>query len=526
MINLARFCPFERIAAFFIKKGIDAGCSTLSITFEGYGTRHVNLKDPAMKGLDTNFKEPFTVEQRYAALASPGFDGVASLQKGSQLVKAEFHVLNILSTKATPRTDLRVHGKVIHKNGLLGDSDNCYSAPLTTYLSPDKFIVDEPVATAGEFTPFYQYIYNTVKTDKGTVVTFLGPKPTQVKFKVGTVKTHLFDEEVFVDEADLEKLGLYRPKEGPVAKPATRGQDDAVMVYMTYNGANYPLIMSQTTFSIGNVPLSFPVYFNLLKLQVYLETLVYQNYDIPNGVRREGNTFYVRMERHGNDLYPAYEEDCFIREHVLTSDSVLTCFDGISCYDRGIFIRSGSDEIFITSSSRTAACFAWSLSYLLAAAGDNTFASMVMILKQLVQKGYLVPVYLNDKNGIKVLEGRSTALFDGTVKTFDCLKGTLSFALQRSCLPALPSNVRSGLILIGCDLRAEDANIGNPDHYIVGYVDTNGRVSAVYDPYRSGEFIKAGVDITHFNNRRDTLFYVLDGNIQFNGEDVLLALKE
>lgn len=506
MINLAVFCPFERVSSLVYSNLAEpAGVDSFEIDFTpskaSWGSRHV-----AVNELGPN-----------RALGYSEGDRLEFLNKREVKFKVRFHnsdplkstpeydgiVYNCLMTDAPRQKTFTYEGKDC-VNGFSVGGERCAYPEAAQYMLTEQQIRYDSLCQKGDdLRTFWSFIYYGLVNRK--VIKILGPCVEDALPRTMSVTTLGKTFNVFDVTA---KVAMDVPtNNGTETTKVTENIYFSPAIILRFNGAETPFVFTQKPVSVDGRPLQYADVMKILYVAMYIELSKLSQLKLPEvpGYKEEQGILYVDVQDAGNYVRVGKEFDDFYFQFAADNQTINDVMENFAATRKSLIIQKGKAIAPVSSAESNSACFALCFANIMGSLAHATYLDEFMALDKCIDAGLL---FIN-KSG--TLEGNTNSLIDKP-KTFGLksTKGVVNVTVQRKDIKNIESlKGVSGLAILGYDPKADNAVEGVPDHYVV--VDVKGEhLELRYDPYMSGNSTFVGMDVTQYLTQPESCLVTFD----------------
>lgn len=542
MIHFEHFSGVERIMTrlMIIGKEIAATSATVEGLFsETYSCPKSKMRDASW--WDATFVGTTTPRQRMQwLLEDHDFTITYVLPDGHHLVRQCHFLAQCFWTTTPPVFSALLDSetrKRFPNNGEFFGHKVCYPEALnyaaSTVLFLDKSDEDEtgsemivPVfdKDKGEFRlTDYRPCYNIGFLEKEDAYYFFGPcvsgqaRPTG-KFNIITTKDPVngdYNEKstvpVRITNERVEFLDLFNDTLD-ATPPEYSGKKWNVYFYSKEEPSRrWPCIFAQNTsidvYQLGGPTIAYPDFFRALKFLAFLQkefgklddTALASLDGIVSITQDEVNVgFALRLVNNKWRLVPEVVD--LFYTYVEKNTFVTEVFKQYSASEEGIVFDDTKNQTYITSdSSFTAACFVLSLAFAVNTLFHGCETDFFIVFEKLVNLGWIT-FQAATKDFPSCYKGDTSAKKDADL-SINLVSGNKTGKLTVTSLftsnkgDSLKDFCPEGSVhIVGYDSGASKWD--GPDHWVVGYYE-KGKMSVLYDPYRSYTALSYGDDITN-----------------------------
>lgn len=506
MINLAVFCPFERVTSLVYSNIAEpAGVASFEIDFTpskaSWGSRHVAINELGpnralgysesdrlefLNKREVKFKVRF--KNQDALQTTPEYDGV---------------VYNCLMTDAPRQKTFTYEGKDC-VNGFSVGGDRCAYPEAAQYMLTEQQIRYDPLCQKGDdLRTFWSFIYYGLVNRK--VIKILGPCVEDALPRTMSVTTLGKTFNVFDITA---KVTMEAPASSDQKEVITQNIYFSPAIILRFNGAEIPFVFTQKPVSVDGRPLQYADVLKILYVAMYIElSKISQQFKLPKvpGYKEEQGILYVDVQDAGNYVRVGKDFDDFYFQYAADNQTINDVMENFAATRKSLIIQKGKAIAPVSSAESNSACFALCFANIMGSLAHATYLDEFMALDKCVDAGLL---FINESG---TLEGNTNSLI-GNPKTFGLksTKGVVNVTVQRKDI----TDIRdlkgvTGRAILGYDPKADNAAVGVPDHYVV--VDVKGEhLELVYDPYMSGNSTFVGMDVTQYLTQPESCLITFD----------------
>lgn len=505
-ITLRKFCPYERVATLlnneFRQRSSDyQGCV---VRFLKIGSKEVNVPPLVLKATQTDVNFGFSADLRLAALAAETLEGeVAITTKASKVKTKSFIVRNCMATCEYP-----IVSKLHNMNDV--NVELAFPECFTTINGVKELRVGDGVPMIGIQRPFYQYrIFNygesieifgpkaisAYRTDFGCVI---GDKVFRVCVSDGMDANALLAK----DEAVIEASG---DKEANEKTPSLQKME----CFLRFpNGDFERYTLQQKALLKEGVPLSAAASWQLLNLLCYFEYIPDEEKASCDFYDEQSNSILVDIIRVGERYYLASHVVDFFHQRCASNVFLRKLFQNLKFTDDELLLRDKSGNFGILSSvSGSVSCFVMSLAYYWGMLCGGSWTSFVGAFNSISECGLFTV-----EKGARIVGCTSQKLKEALKVAILSPDGYYTMRVVRSdrdLSHAKPNH----LYIVGFDPSATvNKQTGEPDHYVVGVVTSEGKIKVLFDPLDSAW--TAGNDITPVSANPDFTLIDFNGDVQ------------
>lgn len=472
MINLAKFCPFERIALLLSRFIAEKGGDCFDMVLDG-----LSFKGLPVDKKQQDFGLGVSELARRNFMMKPEVIGEFSVIKNNTIVASrKIKVLNKLLTD-------KVEDLQKTPNASNGYEHFCYPEARFTAdninVTREDGEVDLAVAR-----PLFMYF---IGRRSDSVVEILGPAPLKRYHTVGTASVDGVSSRIIFEGSDSDML----EEIVPIASEEKISVTSAAHVVLVHDTHETPFVMSQSVYTFNGHRLSAELLVKIIKTIAHYERIGQRD-----GIRIE------LTERFGH-LYFSDKQEEFYGNEVLHDSIVNESLSFLATHNNYVMIEH-KGKFGKLMGENSASCFAISLAMMLSSFIDGTITTWLNAIKAGLDQG----LFVINKNG--VIEGM-TRLLENTGKAFDfpSLINPCRLFLTRETTKTVPQG--EGLVILGFDHTGGNLVQGEPDHYVVCSTK-KGRLILLYDPLQ--KFVTVGADMTSFLTQPDANIIIMRGKFE------------
>lgn len=494
MVNLKVFCPFERVAQVVRAALVNASVSWTHFKMMMDGMEFVCDKhdDQNLSGQLAKYGDIISLRMHALSRDFEETLSVVVYDDTREVLALSGQVVNCLYTDYLPvRADKG-------NNGVSGSGPLKYEeSVVTTYRTENgkrsdtgidfKFAADFGERYEGYGRPYYGYVMAS-RTESSILI--FGPGVSKDLFELGVIGVNDKNFKVYT----TEKMAKVKPASDPRTES---GVEEAVTIILETPNGHFKQYLGQTFQTIEGHHLNGKALLQIFKIAAYEERFGDGNLGL-----KQGDEVVIPLTLTPSGWRLEYSVESKVDTFVESNATIVELFEKMSATNDALLIRDAKGELGFFSYTKSKACFAFSLAFILMNMCEVSFTAFFSALNCLVDLESLTAE--KGEGGLRYLTGNWPVNTVNDVR-IDGITGVVTGKIKRMQIAKLDQVVDGGMYLLGYDFDTKNYQVGAPDHYIVVEAN-NGRIYEYMDPWDGsrGQFRR---DVTSLFGSRDSVMY-------------------